>query len=346
MTGKESANDFLWTCQEEPHRTRRKEIIKAHPEVTKLCGPEPRTIYVVGSVVLLQLSIALYFRNHKSLSWPVLITAYIIGGTANQNIFMAIHELSHNLGFKSPFANRLAAALVNLPIGLPYAASFRPYHLMHHKHLGHDQYDTDLPTKLEAIVLDSVMGKAVFATFQLLFYAIRPMCVASIPIGWWHLFNLAYQLTADYLIVKYFGWTPLIYFLLSSFFAGSLHPLAGHFIAEHYVLNLPAAKKLPESLKDTPPPDTYSYYGPLNIFVYNVGYHNEHHDFPYIPWTRLPTLRKIAPEFYDPLPSYNSWTKVIWDFIFIDSNSLWCRVRREQTKNVQVSSNIVDGNLF
>ena len=223
----------------------------------------------------------------------------------------------------------------------------QPYHLTHHKSLGVAGLDTDLPTAVEAFFLDSLLGKTFFCTFQILFYAVRPMFIYSPPFTSIHLLNLAVQLSVDYILCRTTAsLQPLYYFIASSFLAGSLHPCAGHFIAEHYFFSKvksggteslaelklkPGSKTGPaHPLDSLAPPETYSYYGPLNIVTYNVGLHNEHHDFPAIPWTRLHKLHEIAAEFYEPLPCHRSWTWVIWTFILDKNVGPWCRVKRAQ----------------
>jgi sphingolipid delta-4 desaturase len=209
----------------------------------------------------------------------------------------------------------------------------QPYHLTHHKSLGVDGLDTDLPTAAEAVVLDSILGKAFFCTFQIFFYALRPMAVYRVPMTRIHALNVAAQVAFDYALVRLCdSWSPLLYLLLSSFLAGSLHPLAGHFISEHYVyepVDAAATRAGPESPSGIPVPETFSYYGPLNWLTYNVGYHNEHHDFPAVPWTRLVRLHEIAREFYAPLPQHDSWVYVLWRFILDDQVGIKCRVKRK-----------------
>lgn len=312
-------DDFLWLLTEEPHRTRRMAILHAHPEVRKLMGHEPLTKYVACSVVALQLAIAVAFglNGFAPFDWRVVLTAYLIGAFANQHLFLAVHEITHNLAFKGIAANRILAIVANLGIGVPFAMTFKPYHIEHHKHLGEDGVDTDMPTRFELWCLGNVLGKAFFAAFQLFFYALRPGFVRVQRFTLWHAANVAAQLAVDYALVRgCASWTPLVYLLLSSFFAGSLHPIAGHFIAEHYMFS---------GIEQ----ETWSYYGALNVLTYNVGYHNEHHDFPSVPWTRLPALHDMAPEFYKPLPCHHSWTHVILQFILGDDSGLHARIKRK-----------------
>jgi sphingolipid delta-4 desaturase len=322
-------HDFIWSLKDEPHCSRRKEILAKYPQIQSLFGVEPLTKYFILLIVSIQLTMAYVFRDSLSYkTWEFWVVAYVIGGTCNQALFLAIHELSHNLGFKSIFLNKIFSIMVaNVPIGLPYAASFKPYHMEHHKYQGLEGVDTDLPTETEAIIFSSTLGKFFFATFHVFFYAVRPLMVRFQPLTAYHYFNLFWIFFIDYLLYNYVGHGCVIYFLVSTLWAGSgLHPCASHFISEHYVFSGDF--------------ETYSYYGILNYLCFNVGYHNEHHDFPNIPGSRLPKLRKIASEYYDNLPYHESWPLVTWKFITDSRVSVYSRVKRRLKKGAVCSGKL------
>jgi len=55
----------------------------------------------------------------------------------------------------------------------------------------------------------------------------------------------------------------------------------------------------------------------------NMGYHNEHHDLPSIPWNNLPKLRAMAPEFYENLKYHSSWSRLLFQsFLTSDTVSI------------------------
>jgi len=305
---------FYWSEEREPHFDRRKEILEKHPEVRELYGIDKGLKYKSLGLVIFQLASAPFIAE---LAWYwYLPIAYVIGASVSHTIFLAVHELSHDLAFKKKSYNNWLAIITNIPIVAPYAISFKTYHLKHHWEQGDEKNDTDLPTEGEAKTFSGSIMKLLWATNQILFYAFRPMFVHKIKLEKWHYINIVFQLVAISAYTYFVGVGALIYLLVSIFMAGSLHPLAGHFISEHYVFK-----------EDQ---ETYSYYGPLNKFALNVGYHNEHHDFPTIPGTRLPKLKKMAPDFYDHLFAHKSWTNVIYQFITNPNIGLHSRVKRNR----------------
>nr|AID66658.1 desaturase [Agrotis segetum] len=316
MGAKVSRTDFEWVYTEEPHASRRKIILEKYPQIKKLFGYDPNFKWVVTAMVLVQI-ISLPFVTQ--LSWPMmLLVAYCFGGVINHSLMLAIHEIAHNLAFghNRPLANRLFGFFANLPIGLPVSISFKKYHLEHHRYQGNEVIDTDLPTLLEAKLFDTTGGKFLWLILQPFFYSFRPLIVRPKPPTPMELINLVIQLFFDAIVIKLWGWKALGYLIFGAVMAMGVHPVAGHFVAEHYMF-----KKGYE---------TYSYYGPLNWITFNVGYHNEHHDFPAVPGSKLPEVRRIAPEFYDNLPHHDSWTKVLYDFVMDPEIGPYARIKRKE----------------
>lgn len=222
-------------------------------------------------VVLLQLWTATFL--HRAGWLKILTTSYFFGSFLNHNLFLAIHELSHNLAFSTPLYNRCLGIFANLPIGIPMSVAFQKYHLEHHRFQGVDGIDMDIPTLTEAHLVTNILAKSIWVVLQLFFYALRPLFLKPKPPGMWEFINLIVQLALDALVIYFSGWKSFAYLILSTFVGGGMHPMAGHFISEHYVFNEEQ--------------ETYSYYGPLNLMTWSVGYHNEHHDFPRIAGSKL-----------------------------------------------------------
>lgn len=306
------SKSFTWDQNKEPHHERRKLILKENPEVKTLFGTDPWLKYKTLFLVVVQIITPIYLLPENI--WLAALILFFIGATISHILFLAIHEITHDLAFRSKTYNNILAIIANIPLIVPYAMAFRVYHAEHHWHQGKDGVDTDIPGEKEALLFRGPIGKLIWLINQILFYGIRPLVVHPIKISGWQVANLLVQIafvTGYYYLA---GFEGILYLLLSLFVAGGLHPIAGHFIAEHYVFKEGQ--------------ETYSYYGILNKITFNVGYHNEHHDFPNIPGSRLPRLRKIASRHYDSLFSHKSWVGVLWYFITDSSISLFSRVKR------------------
>jgi len=284
--------------------------------VQALAGPARYSALFIVALVAFQIAAAMALRHAPW--WGLLIAAYVVGAVANHALLVLIHECTHNLVWKGSRGNRILAIFANVPIIFPAAMSFRTYHLLHHKYQGDLEYDADLPGPTEArVVGNSSLRKTIWLLF---FFAIegivRPFRLKKKirVIDAWSIANTLAMAAAATGVVLLAGWTGLLYLLLSTCFGVGLHPVGARWIQEHFVMRVGQ--------------ETYSYYGPWNRLAFNVGYHNEHHDLMTVPWSRLPRLRSIAPEFYDGLYAHRSWTRLLFRFLFDRQLTLHSRVVR------------------
>jgi sphingolipid 4-desaturase/C4-monooxygenase len=317
---------FTYSTSPEPHKIRTKEILKNHPEIRNFVGKNPSTFLWIVGIVAGQTVLAFWLQNQPW--WLLLIVAYTAGALANHSLFVLIHECTHNLVFNKRMGNTLAGIVANLPLVVPSSVSFQRYHLKHHAFQGVYELDADLPYEWEAKVFgNSVLGKALWLLFYPIFQGLRPLRLKEINFfeGWIFL-NWLVQFSFNIAVFVFFGTKALLYLLISLFFSIGLHPLGARWIQRHYLV---AGEQ-----------ETYSYYGALNTLAFNVGYHNEHHDFPSVPWNNLPKVKAGAREYYDSLVSHKSWTKLLFQFLFDPTLSLYSRVVRDERGQVALNAEV------
>ena len=324
------ANDNKYILQDGPnvHVTRRKEILEKYPQIRNLYGAYPLSALYISLIVGFQLLISYFLRDQ---SWPViLLVAYAVGAFANHSLYVMIHECTHNVVLTTPLGNKIMGLVCDIPLFLPSAMGFRKYHMIHHKHLGEYSYDPDITSITEArLIGNNSFKKALWLSLFSISQALRPLKVQFYkPLDSWTALNTVLQIAINLAVYLFIGPMALLYLALSTLFALGLHPLGGRWIQEHYI-----TKEGQE---------TYSYYGPLNKLTFNMGYHNEHHDFMNVAWINQPKIIAVAPEYYENLASYQSWTKVLLNFIFNPKMTSFSRIthpdRHPKAKKAELES--------
>ncbi len=337
----EKKDKFSWSDSCEPHKLRTKEIIKEHPEIRNLIGRNPYTFLIILFCVSVQIVLA-YFLQDKSW-WLVFGAAYLIGAFACHTLFVCIHECAHNLVFKKRYLNTIAGIIANLPMVLPSSVSFQKYHIKHHSFQGVEDLDGDMPYHWEArLINNSAFGKAIWLLLYPLFQMLRPARLKEIKlIDTWTIINIVVEVTFMGFLFYFLGLKAVIFLLASFFFSVGLHPLGARWVQEHYLTHGEQ--------------ETKSYYGPLNTINLNVGYHNEHHDFPSIPWNNLPKLKQLGGSYYNTLHHHTSYTILLFKFLFDKEMSVFSRMARSnrgKTKlndlsmyNVETSKTLLNAEL-
>ena len=169
MGARLTRSDFHWDYSDEPHTTRRREMLRRsspiaqdaistdcflekYPQIRQLMGHDWRIAVQVVITVLIQLVMAVLVRD---LPWKfVWLFTYVISGTLNHSLSISFHEskcwrtsetsrdewwgnvaVGHNLAFGNhrPMANRILGYIANLPLGIPSSVTFKKYHIDHHK---------------------------------------------------------------------------------------------------------------------------------------------------------------------------------------------------------------------
>lgn len=318
------------------HNEIRKRVAEKHPEVLTLAGPEWRTVFAGVGILGLHWT-TIYFVAQTNVL-VVFAVALCFGQFLYHATSTLVHESAHRLVFRSR-RGKLAFDLLIEAILTSFSRQLTYQHnhiTSHHPHLG--DYDGDYehenicrvlarrtyrsahPHRQRWLTIAQIFLHLLpygFLTEELVmprYFArrtglaksdtVRDTGATSPTIGERRLFAL-FSLCTHIFIFVAFGWLGWLYHVwtLSISVGRSGVSTIGQYLSEH-----------PGDDTEQPTRSTY-WWG--NRFFFNTGYHFEHHTFPNVAWTRLPTLKKIAPETFNVANS-KSYFRFWWDHVKAD----------------------------
>jgi fatty acid desaturase len=145
---------------------------------------------------------------------------------------------------------------------------------------------------------------------------INVVCVGSVGLHTWLWVMLDMWLVAGHNDVT---WTSvfkgLLYLYISDLclYGFAMHPFMGYFLGVHRSGGDGFSSSSNRTTQTCQPTmSTYSLCASLASM--NLTHHVEHHDFPGIPWNRLPEVTRIAPEYYSSLESSSGFCNTIYQW--------------------------------
>lgn len=310
------------------HLERKKEILKKHPEIKQLFGTNPWTAVFFLISFTLHMSTCYWLLDKPWYYYPVV--CYTFGALFSWQCATLAHEGAHGLVFSNRPLNKVFAIIAFLPtFNGPFGNFWSMEHMYHHQVVVDKMQRYGSPNNgpvkkaLFALLFVPFVNTVFFLTSTLVFlqipfmflgyflgisetpfkksYGLPPYRAFPQIVNPWFVLNYVLSISFSYALYHFWGPQAVGYLFLSLCCANGLHPLGMRQVQEHYLKR-----------KDQPTNSVYSIFNPI---LFNLGIHVEHHDFPQIPWSRLPQVRKIAPEYYNNLFSYKSYTQILIEFL-------------------------------
>jgi len=298
----------------DPHYERHVAILRSHPEIRQLFSTDWTTVFYGVGIVVLHLVLA--FLSRERYWYTSALLGVSMGAFLDLGLMVLMHETSHHLVFKTPMFNILLGLFCNIPLLLPMSITFNQHHKEHHLSLGSHDTDVDVPLDYEVtLVGTSPTRKFIWLLFAGIILAARSTYKLGVRVDKYLVLNWITCIT--------FGLAALVlapsaaaYLIASSICSLSFHPANARIVQRHV-----PPKDSTTGERTSSSTNTYSFYGWSNILLLNVGYHVEHHDFPRVPWRKLPLVKEIAKEFYTDPPHLSRGFSDLLTFV-VDSSSL------------------------
>ncbi|SEO95072.1 sphingolipid delta-4 desaturase [Salinihabitans flavidus] len=319
--------------QSRRHLQMRKEALAGHPELRRLSGPDRRTVLAVPVLLAVHWGVAWAVSGSNLL--VVFLAAFCLGQFVIHAAGSLVHETAHRLIFRG---NRAKLAF---DLGLEtILASFGKQLIYQHEHLSsHHPFIGDYERDYEhedlcafkardMVIRDHPRLQRVLTVATLIVHLLpfgfiisdeifprlykrltghevhdrqRRIGASSAPRWQMRLF-IGWSLAMNVALLLLFGvWGWLYHNWALSIFLGKFG-----------ISNL--GQSLSEHAGDDVHTPTRSTYGWVNRLFFNTGYHNEHHTFPNVAWTRLPDLAEGAPEVFSARAD-KSYLGYWWDHV-------------------------------